>query len=71
MNIIDCCRNGDFVEAQRQLQELGDECVRDPGNHALTSAYADLCSVFSYHLQIRARTYADLTSSPPCNQAKT
>lgn len=53
-SIIELCRQGDFPEAQRQLEIMGEQCVNEPNNFALCSAYADLCSVFAYYTSIRA-----------------
>ena len=56
--ITELCRAGDFPEAQRRLEAMGDECTRDPGNHALCSAYADLCAVLAYYMKRNADSRA-------------
>ena len=59
--IIDLCRAGDFPEAQRRLEELGDACANDRDNFALCSAYADLCAVYAYYMKLRADRLARST----------
>jgi hypothetical protein len=48
-SILELLHRGDFEEAQEQLNRMGNQCLADPENYSLVSAYFDLCACAALH----------------------
>ena len=67
MAILELLRQGDFAAAQAELNDLGTECTKYPGDYCMHAAYSDLMACVAYYVGLstraRARTAWDTWTS--------